>query len=248
MTFPLYVYGVSLRGIPVQVNVLATMLFVVDSCVAIGLVTWPAAPGRTDGRGARPRARSVPRRAVGCRRARPRLVATRDASRVVAASRGSRAPPGPNKVECRPFASAPERTSATCGATIAADGRAVPPPGAPPQVREVIEAANRIAHRALRLGRRPPELGQPGLRLLRRGRLRAARRRDARPHDGLRPARALGRGRRRPLDHRLRQRQARLHGRRRPALRHPRRPHRPHRPALAHRHAARPDPPLHRRA
>ncbi len=29
VTFPLYVYGVSLRGIPVQVNVLATMLFVV---------------------------------------------------------------------------------------------------------------------------------------------------------------------------------------------------------------------------
>jgi len=28
-TFPLYVYGVSLRGIPVQVNVLATMIFVV---------------------------------------------------------------------------------------------------------------------------------------------------------------------------------------------------------------------------
>jgi spermidine/putrescine transport system permease protein len=29
VTFPLYVYGVSLRGIPVQVNVLATMLFAV---------------------------------------------------------------------------------------------------------------------------------------------------------------------------------------------------------------------------
>ena len=27
VTFPLYVYGVALRGIPVQVNVLATMLF-----------------------------------------------------------------------------------------------------------------------------------------------------------------------------------------------------------------------------
>ena len=29
MTFPLYVYGVSLRGIPVQVNALATLLFLV---------------------------------------------------------------------------------------------------------------------------------------------------------------------------------------------------------------------------
>ncbi len=34
VTFPLYVYGVSLRGIPVQVNVLATMLFVVTVLAA----------------------------------------------------------------------------------------------------------------------------------------------------------------------------------------------------------------------
>jgi len=37
VTFPLYVYGVSLRGIPVQVNVLATMLFIVTA-LAAGLV------------------------------------------------------------------------------------------------------------------------------------------------------------------------------------------------------------------
>ena len=37
VTFPLYVYGVSLRGIPVQVNALATMLFVV-AAVAAALV------------------------------------------------------------------------------------------------------------------------------------------------------------------------------------------------------------------
>jgi len=35
------------------------------------------------------------------------------------------------------------RTSATCGATLQ-NGRAVPPPGAPPIVREVIAAANQI--------------------------------------------------------------------------------------------------------
>jgi spermidine/putrescine transport system permease protein len=39
VTFPLYVYGASLRGVPVQVNALATMLFVL-SAVAIVLVLW----------------------------------------------------------------------------------------------------------------------------------------------------------------------------------------------------------------
>lgn len=39
VTFPLYVYGVSLRGIPVQVNALATLLFLVAS-VAAALVLW----------------------------------------------------------------------------------------------------------------------------------------------------------------------------------------------------------------
>jgi spermidine/putrescine transport system permease protein len=39
VTFPLYVYGVSLRGIPVQVNALATMIFVVAAASA-ALVLW----------------------------------------------------------------------------------------------------------------------------------------------------------------------------------------------------------------
>lgn len=39
VTFPLYVYGVSLRGIPVQVNALATLLFVV-AVIAVGLVIF----------------------------------------------------------------------------------------------------------------------------------------------------------------------------------------------------------------
>lgn len=38
VTFPLYVYGVSLRGIPVQVNAIATLLFVVASVAAIGVM------------------------------------------------------------------------------------------------------------------------------------------------------------------------------------------------------------------
>jgi spermidine/putrescine transport system permease protein len=38
-TFPLYVFGAHLRGIPVQVNVLATLLFLV-TVAAISLVLW----------------------------------------------------------------------------------------------------------------------------------------------------------------------------------------------------------------
>ena len=39
VTFPLYVYGVSLRGIPVQVNAIATLLFVL-AVIAVGLVLF----------------------------------------------------------------------------------------------------------------------------------------------------------------------------------------------------------------
>jgi spermidine/putrescine transport system permease protein len=39
VTFPLYVYGVSLRGIPVQVNALATLLFLV-AVVAVAIVLF----------------------------------------------------------------------------------------------------------------------------------------------------------------------------------------------------------------
>jgi spermidine/putrescine transport system permease protein len=39
VTFPLYVYGVALRGIPIQVNVLATILFVI-TVAAVWLVIW----------------------------------------------------------------------------------------------------------------------------------------------------------------------------------------------------------------
>jgi len=39
VTFPLYVFGVALRGIPVQVNAIATMLFILTS-LAILLVIW----------------------------------------------------------------------------------------------------------------------------------------------------------------------------------------------------------------
>lgn len=38
-TFPLWIYGVALRGIPIQVNVLATMLFLV-TVTAVAVVLW----------------------------------------------------------------------------------------------------------------------------------------------------------------------------------------------------------------
>jgi len=46
---------------------------------------------------------------------------------------------------CTPPGEAP-RASETCGATLV-DGRALPPPGAPPRVRAVIAAANRLVHK-----------------------------------------------------------------------------------------------------
>jgi spermidine/putrescine transport system permease protein len=39
VTFPLYIYGVALRGIPLQVNVLATLLFLLV-VAAVALVLW----------------------------------------------------------------------------------------------------------------------------------------------------------------------------------------------------------------
>jgi cell wall-associated NlpC family hydrolase len=44
---------------------------------------------------------------------------------------------------CKPLVAGEPRTSATCGAQLI-DGRAVPPPGAPPIVKSVIRAANGI--------------------------------------------------------------------------------------------------------
>jgi hypothetical protein len=48
---------------------------------------------------------------------------------------------------CTPVSAEAPRTSASCGATLLDDGRAVPPPGAPPAVAATIAAANRIVHK-----------------------------------------------------------------------------------------------------
>jgi cell wall-associated NlpC family hydrolase len=53
------------------------------------------------------------------------------------------APNVPWGAGCEPAPSAAERTAASCGATLV-EGRAVPPPGAPPLVKRVIAAANEI--------------------------------------------------------------------------------------------------------
>lgn len=47
---------------------------------------------------------------------------------------------------CAPPADGEERTAASCGASLV-DGEAIPPPGAPPAVKQVIRAANEIRHR-----------------------------------------------------------------------------------------------------
>lgn len=47
---------------------------------------------------------------------------------------------------CVPVAEGAERTAANCGASLI-DGEAIPPPGAPADVKQVIRAANEIRHR-----------------------------------------------------------------------------------------------------
>ena len=66
VTFPLYIFGAAQRGIPVEVNVIAMMLFGV-TVLAMGLVDLAAAPRRTDDRspsraGVRPDLRAPHRR------------------------------------------------------------------------------------------------------------------------------------------------------------------------------------------
>jgi hypothetical protein len=47
---------------------------------------------------------------------------------------------------CVPLAEGAERTASNCGASLV-DGRAMPPPGTPAAVKQVIRAANEIRHR-----------------------------------------------------------------------------------------------------
>jgi hypothetical protein len=56
------------------------------------------------------------------------------------------APNVPWGAGCEPAPSASTRTAANCGATLI-EGRAVPPPNAPPIVKRVIAAANEITNR-----------------------------------------------------------------------------------------------------
>jgi hypothetical protein len=56
------------------------------------------------------------------------------------------AQPVPWGAGCTSIPPGGERTSSTCGASLF-DGRAVAPPNAPPEVRAVIAAANRLRHK-----------------------------------------------------------------------------------------------------
>lgn len=47
---------------------------------------------------------------------------------------------------CAPAAEGETRSAANCGASLV-EGEAIPPPAAPPQVKQVIRAANEIRHR-----------------------------------------------------------------------------------------------------
>ena len=93
VTFPLYIFGASQRGIPVEVNVLATMLFAI-TVIAMALTVWQQRradrlaapmPGARRERGQRPTwnpepraAGRRPRRPAGpARRRRPRGVLAR---------------------------------------------------------------------------------------------------------------------------------------------------------------------------
>jgi hypothetical protein len=48
---------------------------------------------------------------------------------------------------CAPVAAGEQRTAANCGAALV-DGEAIPPPGAPSAVKQLIQAANEIRHRS----------------------------------------------------------------------------------------------------
>ena len=115
-------------------------------------------------------------------------------------------PPG------RTTSTTPTTTPTAPGGTaqLQPDGTALPPANAPRQVRKAIKAGQQDPHQALHLGRRPSPLQVEGLRLLRRGQLRAARRRTAQEPAVLRSADDLGRPGHRVLDHGLREPQPRL--------------------------------------
>ena len=100
------------------------------------------------------------------------------------------------------------------------NGEAVAPAGAPLVVKAVIDAANNINDKPYVWGGGHGSFEDVGLRLLRRGQLRPERRRPDRQPARLGRLHRLGLAGRRQLDHGLRQLRPRLHGRRRPALRH----------------------------
>ena len=79
----------------------------------------------------------------------------------------------------------------------------IPPKAAPPRVKAVIAAANRIRTKPYIYGGGHAQMVGPRLRLLGLRQLRAARRRLPRKPASLGPDGELGHQRRRPLDHRL---------------------------------------------
>ena len=100
---------------------------------------------------------------------------------------------GPDRRDRLAAAASPTTPTAPSGtAQLQPDGTALPPANAPRPVRKAIAAANRIHTRPYIWGGGHRALQVQGLRLLRRGQLRAACRRAAPEPDGLRAADVLG--------------------------------------------------------
>ena len=141
------------------------------------------------------------------------------------------APDVPWGAGCEPAQSPATRTAANCGATLV-EGEAVPPPNAPPVVKRVIAAANEIDNTPYIWGGGHASFEAKGYDCS--GAVSYALHGAEPPllHPGIGPARPLRRPRPRQMDHHLRQRRTRLHGRSRPPLRHPQRPRTRQRPPL----------------
>ena len=105
-------------------------------------------------------------------------------------------------------------------AQVGANGLAVAPAGAPAAIAAIIQAGNVIAHMPVPLRRRAPELEDTGYDCS--GSVSYALHGAGLAGHAARLVRLLhlGRARPRPVGHGLRQGRPRLHGRRRPALRH----------------------------
>ncbi len=162
VTFPLYIFGASQRGIPVEVNVLSTMLFAL-AAAALCLVLWqqrraerlnrplpePEASGRSGGL----RVRVVPGGDHPCGEQGAELARVEaqalveDRDRVLAEALGGREPGGLNclrglRVRLTPSSSSTRPSSATCGSVTAAAAARTGATSTPSAFRRAVTSAD----------------------------------------------------------------------------------------------------------